>query len=139
MTSVMMKGHNATATDIYVPTHTYKMVNKYIKNMLIEDVKKDHKFEWHMTVERDIFNLNQPIKMFGINIRHAPELSWWYPDKHFGVGIDLASRDSFVQVQRGKPTMFHKAITPYESEGFVWNEEGFGILNSCKVLLINES
>jgi len=105
------------ATDIFVPTHTY------------------YKMFEQVHIEKDILNCDKSMCVLGVKVNHAPELSWYEPEKDFGVVLDLGTRDSFINTEITDPTVFHRNITPYKGQGMVWNTEGFAILNANKVML----
>jgi hypothetical protein len=120
-------------TDIFVPTQTYKRITDYLSKQKSDELDRQ-------ILSQDKFNVfdvghSPALRVSGVNIKHAPELSWYENKSHFGMAADLSRHDTSIIAVRDDPTMFHKDLGS-EIEGFVWQDVGMCVLDPRKLVMV---
>ncbi len=124
------------ATDLYVPTHTYLALEQQFKSM-VDEMNNMMRPEIDLRQEWDRFRPdNQRMTILGVNICHAPELSWWNKKLHWGVLFDLRHNDYCVQPYYDLPEMITRTIENGKVSGRVWGRLGMGVLDTRKIMLV---
>jgi len=121
-------------TDIFLPTHTYIPFKLWTDQRLEElSDRRDIGVE-----EAWLFNSHHNnVIVRGVNIHHAPELSWYTYGKDIGIACDLSRRTIGVHASYDEPIMTPLIpIDRYFYQASIWQDLAIGVFSPTQVRLI---